>query len=133
MADVEFEWYENYGADRGKGSIGDLVSHMPGVRIELRVTATKIYMAAQIELAVHHKHANGAKITMTSPPIHKLDFYVWLKDMDPGGEGRETNRQDRSAMSIEFGWTQTHAYGKKLKRKRKHDGLHILGKAMKSL
>jgi hypothetical protein len=33
-------------------------------------------------------------------------------------------------MSIEFGWTQTHAFGKKLKQPIHHPGLNILGGVM---
>jgi hypothetical protein len=59
---------------------------------------------------------------------------VELRDKDPGGKDRtgKPNVADRSAMSIEFGWTQTHAFGKKLKHPVHHDGLHLMRWAMNS-
>lgn len=135
MAGVgDIEWYEPYRSnERGPKSLDAMVAHMKGVRLELETTAHKIALYANMELAVHHK-TGSAHISIEGSPPHKLDIHVLLKDTDPGGEGKAgANRADRSAMSIEFGWTQTHAFGRRLKKPIRHDGLHILRNAMKAV
>jgi hypothetical protein len=134
----DFEWYEQFGKDRGKGSIGDYVAHMDGVRLELQAVAVRAFIRAQMELAVHHR-TGTAHVKIEHAPMHLLDWYVLLTDVDPGGEGKPGNHQDRSVMSIEFGWHQTRRMAKHKggarhgQRTFGHDGLHILGKAMDSL
>lgn len=125
----DFQWIPPYGKDRGAGSIGDLVSHMDGVRFELQSTAVKIFTAAQAELLVHRR-TGEARIRIEGAPPHKLDWYVLLEVPDKGGIPHGPNVADRTAMAIEFGWTQTHAFGKKLRNPVKHEGLHILRNAM---
>lgn len=120
-----------YGRDRGRNSVDSLVAHEPGVRLALQHHAVKIFIQAQIELAAHHD-TGATRIVLEGAPPHELDWYVKMVTPDAGGHGvGGPNMADRAAMSIEHGWTQTHAFGKRLKRPRRHRGLHILGKAMK--
>lgn len=126
MADHSIEWY---GPARGKGSVEDIVSHMPQVRNAVHEKAMDMGFLAEL-LLLEHRRTGAAKIRVEGAPPRKLDSYVYLEDADPGGEGEGRNMADRSAMSIEFGWTQTHAFGKRLKQPIHHDGLHILGQVM---
>lgn len=117
----EVEWY---GPETGRGSLDDTVSHMPGVRRAVESGAKKIGRHAEMLLSAHHK-TGASKIELEGAPPRLLDWYVLLTDPDPGGEGKGgKNKRDRSAMSIEFGWTD--------KDGEFHDGLHILGQAMNS-
>lgn len=129
MADVgDIEWY---GPPRGKGSVEDVVSHLDPVRDAVRNKGEQMGREAEMLLLAHHK-TGKARIRVEGAPPRKLDTYIYLEDEDPGGEGKAgKNRGDRSAMSIEFGWTQTHVFGKKLAKPIHHDGLHILGQVMK--
>jgi hypothetical protein len=133
------EWY--YPAS-GKGvdkSINDIVAHFPKVEEAVQVAAVKLAIDATARLAAHQK-TGSAEIEIARHPKasdRTPDWYVYLRDVDPGGKwhdstgkGSAGNIPDRSAMSIEFGWIQTHAFGKKLATPHKHEGLHILKGAM---
>lgn len=136
MGEHDIEWLTPEGAPakrRGKDSVESTVSHLEGVKLAVDGKAMGMAREASMELLSHRK-TGGARVEMgrhPNPGAETPDWYVYLVDMDPGGEGKAGNRRDRSAMSIEFGWTQTHAFGKKLKRPVHHDGLHILGGVMK--
>ena len=121
MADDHIiEWY---GPERGKNSVEAHVSHMDGTRAAVLGAAMGMARDASANLSLHYRKGN-AYIEVEGAPPRKLDAYVYLRDSDPGGEGRAgKNRHDRSAMSIEFGWTTK--TGKDVK------GLHILGNAMR--
>ena len=107
------------------------VSHLEPVRSAVYHKATQLALEAAASLR-SHRHRGKAHINVSPAPPRKLDCWVELRDNDPGGEDHvgRGNTGDRSAMSIEFGWTQTHAFGKKLKTPVKHEGLHILGDVM---
>lgn len=132
----DIEWLTPSGAPapkRGKDSVEDTVSHLEPVRTAVYRKALSLGRDAEMRLAGHHR-TGKAHVTVERHPrpgARTPDWYVYLKDADPGGNGRAgKNKADRSAMSIEFGWTQTHAFGKRLKSPRKHEGLHILGGAL---
>ena len=119
-----------YGDARGIRSVDSLAAHEPVVRLAVQRHAMKIFMQAQIELAAHHD-TGATRIQLEGAPPHKLDWYVKMVTPDAGGHGKAgPNMADRAAMSIEFGWHQTHAFGKRLRRKRHHKGLHVLKNAM---
>lgn len=135
----KIEWYY---PQRGKivdGSFNDILSHFPKVEEAIQVAAIKLAIDAGAQLAKHHR-SGSAEIQIARHPeagARTMDWYVYLKDADPGGVWRDStgkgtpgNIPDRSAMSIEFGWIQTHAFGKKLAAPVKHEGLHILKGAM---
>ena len=108
--------------DRGIHSVEGIVSHMPGTRSAVLGMAMGLGRDAAANLAAHYRKGN-AYIEVEGAPPRKLDAYVYLRDSDPGGEGKGgKNMNDRSAMSIEFGWTT--------KKGRDIKGLHILGNAM---
>lgn len=121
MADDHIiEWY---GPDRGQHSVESHVSHMPGTRAAVLGAAMGMGRQAAANLSAHYRKGN-AYIEVEGAPPRKLDAYVYLRDSDPGGEGKGgRNINDRSAMSIEFGWTT--------KTGKEVPGLHILGNAMK--
>ena len=107
---------------KGKNSVESLVSHMDGTRSAVFGMAMGLARDASANLALHYRKGN-AFIEVEGAPPRMLDSYVYLRDSDPGGEGKAgRNKRDRSAMSIEFGWTTK--TGKDIK------GLHILGNAM---
>lgn len=115
---------------RGSGSVEDTVSYTWGAWRAVQTKARSMGMEAEAHLLAHRR-SGGARIRVVGAPPRKLDAWVVLEDVDPGGEGRAgKNKADRSAMSIEFGWTQTHAFGKRLTVPKHHDGLHILGGVM---
>jgi hypothetical protein len=119
MGDVEW-----YGPERGRNSVEDVVSHLPGVRAALAGKAMGMAREAAALLAVHHRKGQ-AYIDVVGAPPRKLDWYIHLRDADPGGKGKAgKNRADRSAMSIEFGWVT---------KSGKHvEGLHILGNVIRN-
>jgi hypothetical protein len=130
---TDIEWYF---PESGKGvdkSINDIVSHMPQVERAIQVAAVKIAIDATARLSAH-RHKGKAEVEIARHPNaseRTMDWYVYLRDADPGGEGKAgKNKYDRSAMSIEFGWTQTHAFGRKLAKPIDHPGLNILSDAM---
>lgn len=110
------EWY---GRPTGRGSLDDTVSHLDGVRNEVKRAAWSLYRHAARLHATHSKTGASA-IDIEGAPPRLLDWYVYLTDVESGDS--ESNNPDRSAMSIEFGWTD--------KNDVFHDGLHILGRAM---
>lgn len=130
------QWLQPNGApapDRGKGSVEDTVSHLGKVTAAVHKKALSIGMDGEANLAAHHRKGNARVVVERHPraSANTPDWYVILKDADPGGKGRGgKNKVDRSAMSIEFGWVQRKAFGKKLKSPVPHKGLHILGDAM---
>ncbi len=131
--DHTITWLTPSGApasDRGRNSVEDTVSHLDAVHAAVRRKADAMAREAQLGLLRHHR-TGGARVEVArhpSPGARTPDWYVYLRDADPGGEGvAGKNKRDRSAMSIEFGWTQTHAFGKKMKKPVHHDGLNILG------
>jgi hypothetical protein len=129
MSDHNITWYHKEKGGRGpESTTGAVVSHLLGVKFTLAKQAYSMGTSAMIALAQHRK-TGAAKIEVEK---HDLDWYVLLTDADPGGsvKGVWQNQMDRSAMSIEFGWTQTHVFGKKLKQPIHHDGLNILGGVM---
>lgn len=121
MADDHIiEWWT---PDRGINSVESIVSHMPGTRAAVMGAAMGIGRDASANLSLHYRKGN-AYIEVEGAPPRKLDAYVYLRDSDPGGEGRAgRNKADRSAMSIEFGWTT--------KKGKEVPGLHVLGHAMR--
>lgn len=121
MADDHIiDWY---GPTSGKDSVESHVSHMDGTRRAVLGAAMGMGRDAAANLSAHHRRGN-AYIEVEGAPPRKLDAYVYLRDADPGGEGRGgRNIHDRSAMSIEFGWTT--------KKGKEVPGLHILGHAMR--
>jgi hypothetical protein len=129
----DIEWKSPNGSpspSSGRFSVEDTVSHLDGVRAAIYGKA--LGMAREASLALSHHHRTGAAhVTVSRHPhagARTPDWYVYLRDADPGGEGKAgLNKADRSAMSIEFGWTQTHVFGKRLAEPIHHDGLHILG------
>lgn len=125
---TDIEWYHKERGGRGpESSTGAVVSHLPGVKNALAEKARSMASSAWLSLA-WHRQTGAARIEVEK---HDLDWYVVLKDADPGGEGiAGKNRMDRSAMSIEFGWTQTHVFGNKLEQPIRHPGLNILGGVM---
>lgn len=125
---TDIEWYHKERGGRGpESSTGAVVSHLPGVKDALAKQARGMASSAWLSLS-WHRQTGAARIEVEK---HDLDWYVVLKDADPGGEGiAGKNRTDRSAMSIEFGWTQTHVFGRKLDQPIHHPGLNILGGVM---
>jgi len=122
MADIEW-----YGPERGKGSVGDIVSHLPGVKMACDVKARAMGRQAEAALMAHrrHGHAHVEVDRHPNPGGDTPDWYIYLRDRDPGGNvvGVWKNVMDRSAMSIEFGWVT--------KKGKRVDGLHILGNTIK--
>lgn len=136
MATGDIEWLTPQGAPaplRGTGSVEDTVSHLEEVKRAIRGKAEGMGREASLALLAHHK-TGAAEIVVTEAPPRKLDATIELRDPDPGGKNRSGKRNvaDRSAMSIEFGWTQTHAFGKKLAHPVHHQGLHILYRVMRA-
>ncbi|MGZ4659750.1 MAG: DUF5403 family protein [Arthrobacter sp.] len=137
MSDHIIEWKTPSGAPatlRGKNSVEDTVSHLEPVHAAVKRKAYALGAEAEAHLAAHHR-TGAAHIKVDRHPhagARTPDWYVYLVDRDPGGsvKGVWRNQQDRSAMSIEFGWTQTRAFGKKMAQPKHHDGLHILGDAI---
>jgi hypothetical protein len=132
--DHQIEWLTPEGApapDRGKKSVESTVSHLPKVKDAVYHKATQMALEAAASLATHRRKGR-AHINVTAAPPRELDCWVELLDDDPGGKDHvgKGNTADRSAMSIEFGWTQTHAFGKRLATPVRHEGLHILGNVM---
>lgn len=135
---TDIEWYHKERGGRGpESSTGAVVSHLPGVKDALAKQARGMASDAWLSLA-WHRRTGAARIEVEH---HDLDWYVLLTDADPSGgsPGRRmsrvsnvggTNEKDRSAMSIEFGWVQTHVFGNKLKQPIHHPGLNILGGVM---
>ena len=132
----DIEWLQPNGAPapvRGKGSVEDTVSHLGKVTSAVHKKAIAMGMDAEANLAAHHRKGNARVVVERHPraSADTPDWYIILKDADPGGNGiAGKNKGDRSAMSIEFGWVQRKAFGKKLKAPVPHKGLHILGDAM---
>jgi hypothetical protein len=133
------EWYY---PESGKGvdkSINDIVTHFPKLDLAIHSKASSLAAQAQARLAAHHR-SGAAKVEVDRHPrasARTPDWYVYLRDADPGGKwrnstgkGKASNIPDRSVMSIEFGWIQTHAFGKKLPAPIPHDGLGILSGVM---
>lgn len=115
----DIEWYL---PERGPNGLASHVSHLEGTRKAVHGKALGMAREAAAALAMHHLKGN-AHINVTGSPPTKLDSFVELRDADPGGLGRGgKNMGDRSAMSIEFGWTTKN--GKEV------PGLHILGNVM---
>lgn len=130
-------WYHKARGGRGpESSTGAVVSHMPGVKNAVALQARGMASSAWLTLSFHRR-TGAAKVEVEH---HDLDWYVMLTDADPSGGSPGsrmsrvnvggTNEKDRSAMSIEFGWIQTHVFGKKLKQPIQHPGLNILGGVM---
>lgn len=123
MADHDIEWLVR---ESGKnGSLNDIVSHMPGVHNAVLGAAMGIARVASANLSAH-RHRGDARIEVDRHPNASSktpDWYVYLVDRDPGSSVKVwRNSMDRSAMSIEFGWTT--------KKGTEVKGLHILGNAM---
>jgi len=123
MADIEWFYPE-----KGKGvdkSISDIVTHFPGVEGAVHTAANSMASDAWATLMRHHR-TGAAHIEVARHPrasARTPDLYVYLLDRDPGGNVKVwRNLMDRSAMSIEFGWTT--------KGGKEVPGLNILGGAM---
>jgi hypothetical protein len=129
MADHTILWLRPDGGLaplHGKGSVEHTVSHLGATRAAVYGKAVGMGREAAARLG-QHRLTGAAHIEVVAPPVTELDAYVALRDSDPGGMLGE----DRSAASIEFGWTQTTGFGgKPLKTPRHHDGLHILQRTM---
>lgn len=120
IPDGTIDWYV---PESGRSGLGDIVSNQDGVRQAVQGQAEGMAREAAVLLSAH-RHKGNAGINVTGAPPRQLDAYVELRDMDPGGEGiAGKNKMDRSAMSIEFGWTT--------KTGKEVPGLHILGTVMK--
>ena len=78
----------------GKGQIADIVSHQPGIHMELARHAQVIAARARWHLAVHRDTGYSHIVVYRK----KLDWYVELVD-----ESAE------SASSIEMGWHRRNA------------------------
>lgn len=119
----DIHWYL---PEHGRNGLNDLVSHMGGVRNAVQYEAWGLAREASMAMAAH-RHRGRAHVEMGRHPNaspRTPDWYVYLRDADPGGEGiAGKNKGDRSAMSIEFGWTT--------KNGNEVPGLHILGGVMK--
>jgi hypothetical protein len=123
MADGDIEWYvKEYGK---KTSLSHIVSHFPGVDAAVLGAAMGMARVASANLSAH-RHRGDARIEVDRHPNKGKDtpdWYVYLVDRDPGGSVKVwRNQMDRSAMSIEFGWTT--------KNGTEVPGLNILGGAM---
>lgn len=127
------EWLSPDGSpspDKGKNSVEETASYTWATWRAVQKKARTMGLEAEANLLAH-QHKGHARVKVVGSPPRDLDAWVVLEDTDPGGKGKAgKNIADRSAMSIEFGWTQTHAFGKRLKRRHKHEGLHILGGVM---
>lgn len=130
------EWKTPSGApapDDGEGSVEDTVSHLAPVRKAVHKKALSMGMEAQAALAAHRRRGKAEVVVDRHPRFGEgtPDWYVILRDDDPGGDGRAgKNLEDRSAMSIEFGHIQRSRFGKRLAVPHKVEGLHVLGNAM---
>lgn len=71
------------------GNLDDVVAHLPGVKAELRSTATKGGAKAQAILDAH-RDTGASRITVTHG---SLDYFVSLDD----------TRGDHAAAAIEYG------------------------------
>jgi hypothetical protein len=141
MSDHIIEWLSPDGTpspDDGEGSVEETAAHTWATWRAVQKMANHMALQAQANLSAHHRRGN-AKIVVTNSPPRYLDAWVSLEDNDPGGRwrnstgrGKAANIGDRSAMSIEFGWTQTHMMGKRLQHPVHHDGLDILGGVMRA-
>lgn len=119
MSDIEW-----YGPERGKGSVGDVVSHLPGVIDAVREKGRDMANDADLLLAAHRLRGH-AEINLVTGDV---DTYIVLQDHIPSDEDSGGN----TAMSIEYGWTQRTGFrGEPLDAPIKHGGLHILGSVMK--
>lgn len=131
--DHTIDWYHPARGGRGpESSTGAVVSHLPGVKAAVKEKASSIASDAWVTM-LFHRETGAAHIGVIGPPTLDTDSYVYLRDKDPGGEGIGDafgRKHKRSGMSIEMGWTQTHAFGHKLAHPIHHDGLHILQNAM---
>lgn len=128
LPDGVIDWYyPEYGKGLDK-SISDIVTHLPGVDQAIQFKAMGMAREASMALLAH-RHKGRANITVGRHPnadARTMDWYVYLNDDDPGGEGiadLKGNIHQRSAISIEFGWNT--------KSGKRVDGLHILGGVMK--
>jgi hypothetical protein len=125
MGNHNIEWYYPESGQGVDKSINDIVSHQPGVDRAVKLKANSIASTAWVQLLWHHR-TGGAHVEVARHPRARSrtpDWYVYLRDADPGGEGKAgKNRYDRSAMSIEFGWVS--------KKGKKVEGLHVLRNAM---
>lgn len=132
MADHSIEWYVPEHGQFPPESLNDIVSHLPGVKAAVYAKAVGLGREAAAALGKHHL-TGSAQIEVSRHPKARArtpDWYVYLRDRDPGGKEsglKKGNKRDRSAMSIEFGWDQTHVFGRRLEKPIHHDGLHILG------
>ena len=132
MSDHPIEWLTPEGApapDRGKKSVESTVSHLDAVKGAVYGKALGMAREASANLRGHRLQGH-ARVEVDRHPRYSADtpdWYIYLRDEDPGGEGKGGgNMTDRSAMSIEFGWMPK---GRK-KGKGKVKGLHILGNVM---
>jgi hypothetical protein len=127
------DWYHPAHGGRGPvSSTGAVVSHLPGVKTSVKEAANSMAADAWVTL-LFHRQTGAASVNVIGPPPLETDSYVYLHDTDPGGEGIGNafgRKHKRSAMSIEMGWTQTHAWGQPLAHPIHHDGLHVLQNAM---
>lgn len=94
------EWLEWYRREEGDNQVGDLVSHQPEVRREVRDSALRLALVADGILETHSRERTGdSQIQVVHAPDHGLllDSFVVLTDPD----GR--------AMSIEYGTKRSRA------------------------
>lgn len=81
---------DNSGASRphyGAGSVGDVVSHLPGVRAAVRTEAQKIGTIADLLLDTRPQQRTGASDVYVTQG--ELDQYVVLQDNTPGASPEE--------------------------------------------
>jgi hypothetical protein len=138
LGDFNIEWLTPDGrpaTDRGRDSVEDTVSHLGKVEAAVERKAESLKRDAEVHLLLHRRKGN-AKVEIgrfePTPGERTPDWYVYMKDEDPGGINH-TGAGDtiyRSVRSIEFGWIQTHAFGRELDAPIPHKGLRILGGAM---
>jgi hypothetical protein len=132
MAEHPIDWYQE---EFGEGSLSDIVSHQPGVLRAVDRKARTMGQHAEMLLARHRRKGHASIEVIRHPRFTPgtPDWYVIMKDPDPGGEDRSGGPLPgfRSAMSIEFGWNQITGFnGARLPAPIHHEGLHILGAVM---
>jgi hypothetical protein len=120
MADHTIEWY---GPKRGKGSVEDIVSHMPAVREEVGGRAMGMAREAAALLEAHRgrHYARSAhpRIVVQPAPPRKLDWWILL-EADLLTKNPQADASS-AAMGIEFG-------DRRARGDSNLPGLHILGR-----
>lgn len=126
----DIEWY---GPARGKGSVEDIVSNMPGTVKAVKDKAQSMGREAGVILSAHKaagrhgRTANPRIVVSGSRSGKSLDWYVYLEAdsyVNPKNASKK-NAADAAAMGIEYGGGRSLG-GDTL------EGLHILGRVIAS-